>query len=69
MALVIMSFMYLGLGTALHWFVAFILFRAFDMIKPPPISQMDQKLDGPLGVMLDDGMAALFTIFTLWLIF
>ena len=47
--------------------VAFVLFRAFDMIKPPPIRQIDQwsHARGSLwwqgfGVMADDVMAGVF---------
>ncbi|MCL1887098.1 MAG: phosphatidylglycerophosphatase A [Betaproteobacteria bacterium] len=37
---------------------AFFLFRLFDMTKPPPIRQIDARLKGGLGVMLDDILAA-----------
>ncbi len=36
---------------------AFVLFRVFDIIKPPPIKQIDKKIGGGFGVMADD-MAA-----------
>ena len=36
---------------------AFVLFRVFDIIKPPPIRQIDKKIGGGFGVMADD-MAA-----------
>lgn len=42
--------------------VLFILFRVFDMTKPPPIKQIDAKVKGGFGVMIDDIIAALFTI-------
>ncbi len=41
--------------------LAFLLFRFFDVIKPWPISLLDKKIGGGLGIMLDDviaGMAA-----------
>jgi phosphatidylglycerophosphatase A len=41
---------------------AFLLFRAFDMIKPPPIRYFDQRLKNGFGVMLDDILAAFFTL-------
>lgn len=43
-------------------FSAFLLFRFFDIVKPPPIRQIDQGVRGGLGVMLDDVAAALYTI-------
>ena len=39
---------------------AFILFRILDILKPPPIRQL-QKLPGGLGVMADDLAAGLAT--------
>lgn len=41
---------------------AFILFRLFDMTKPPPIRQLDARLKGGLGVMLDDILAAVYAL-------
>lgn len=40
--------------------VAFILFRILDILKPPPINQL-QKLPGGLGIMADDLAAGLAT--------
>ena len=41
---------------------AFLLFRLFDIFKPWPIRQLDQKVSGGFGIMLDDVVAALFTV-------
>jgi phosphatidylglycerophosphatase A len=38
-------------------FFAFLLFRVFDIIKPPPITQVERSLKGGLGVMADDIVA------------
>ena len=40
-------------------FLAFALFRLFDIWKPWPVSWADQKLPGGLGVMADDMIAGL----------
>ncbi len=40
--------------------IAFIAFRFFDIIKPYPISFLDQKVDGAVGVMADDILAGIF---------
>ncbi len=37
--------------------IAFVLFRFFDIIKPPPIGWADKKVAGGLGIMLDDLIA------------
>jgi phosphatidylglycerophosphatase A len=41
---------------------AFFLFRAFDVIKPPPIRHVDRSVKGGFGVMLDDVIAAFYTV-------
>ena len=40
--------------------IAFVLFRFFDIVKPPPIRQME-RLRGGWGIMFDDLIAAVFT--------
>lgn len=48
------------------WLVpAFFLFRAFDIFKPWPIRDLDHRLAGGLGIMLDDLMAAVYTAVSL----
>jgi phosphatidylglycerophosphatase A len=37
---------------------AFLLFRLFDITKPFPVSWADQRLQGGLGIMVDDALAA-----------
>ncbi len=39
---------------------AFVLFRIFDIFKPPPIKQLE-RLPGGWGVMLDDVAAGVMT--------
>ncbi len=41
---------------------AFALFRLFDIWKPFPIKQLDQKVHGGLGIMIDDVIAGLFAL-------
>jgi phosphatidylglycerophosphatase A len=40
-------------------FMGFVTFRIFDVIKPFPSAQCE-RLPGGLGVMFDDGMAAIY---------
>ena len=42
--------------------VAFLLFRAFDILKPPPIRQVDRMWKTPVGVMADDLLAGAYTV-------
>jgi len=44
---------------------AFLLFRFFDILKPWPIRQLDKKVSGGFGIMIDDVVAALFTVLVL----
>ena len=44
---------------------AFFLFRAFDVVKPPPIRDLERRVKGGLGVMLDDVLAAGYTLLVL----
>ena len=44
---------------------AFFLFRGFDVFKPYPANRLEH-LPGGLGVMADDGMAAIYANLTLW---
>ncbi|MCP5279249.1 MAG: phosphatidylglycerophosphatase A [Thiobacillus sp.] len=52
----------------LSWFgyvLAFALFRLFDIWKPFPIGWLDARVKGGLGVMLDDVLAAVYSILCL----
>ncbi len=43
----------------------FLLFRLFDILKPSPIRYYDRTLKSGFGVMLDDLIAALYTLLVL----
>ena len=45
---------------------AFLLFRLFDIWKPWPISALDARLHGGVGIMVDDLVAGLFAALVLW---
>ncbi len=40
--------------------LAFVLFRVMDIVKPWPIRDLDHRMHGGLGIMLDDLLAALY---------
>ncbi|MEM9469532.1 MAG: phosphatidylglycerophosphatase A [Pseudomonadota bacterium] len=46
-------------------FLAFILFRFFDVIKPYPVSWIDKKMHGAISVMGDDLMAGIYAALVL----
>lgn len=41
---------------------AFVLFRAFDIAKPWPVSWADRQLHGGFGAMLDDALAGVYAL-------
>jgi phosphatidylglycerophosphatase A len=53
--------------TITAWILGFVLFRAFDIAKPWPIRDLDHRLGGGLGIMLDDLAAALYALILLGL--
>jgi len=51
---------------ALYWQAsAFLVFRLFDILKPPPIRHYDRTLKNGFGVMFDDLIAAFYTLLVL----
>jgi phosphatidylglycerophosphatase A len=44
-----------------HVLLAFVLFRFFDILKPPPIRRLE-RLHGGLGIMVDDVAAGLYAL-------
>ncbi len=51
---------------ALGWqAAAFVLFRFFDIAKPPPIRALERRYHGGFGVMIDDLLAAGYTLLVL----
>lgn len=48
------------------WLAAFLLFRLYDIVKPFPIRRCDTHIKGGFGIMLDDLLAAIYTLLTLY---
>ena len=40
--------------TPVNCLAGFILFRFFDILKPPPVRQLDRNMGGGWGIVLDD---------------
>lgn len=47
--------------------IAVVSFRVFDILKPPPVSYFDRVTPGGFGVMLDDVLAAIYTLLVVFL--
>ena len=51
---------------AFAWQAAAVaLFRLFDIVKPPPVRQVDARFKNGFGVMFDDLLAACYTLLAL----
>lgn len=46
----------------------FLLFRTFDIVKIPPARQIDQKMHGAAGILLDDLVSAVYAAVVLLLL-
>jgi phosphatidylglycerophosphatase A len=47
------------------WLLALILFRLFDIFKPPPIRRLE-KLPGGVGIVADDALAGVYAAIVLF---
>ena len=55
------------------WIIAgFVAFRVFDIVKPWPVSVLDRRVGGGLGIMVDDMLAGVMACITvhiaMWLV-
>ena len=48
--------------------LGFLLFRVFDIVKPPPIRMVENRLQGGWGIVMDDVLAGFFANATLRLL-
>ena len=46
----------------------FITFRFFDILKPYPIRYFDHKLESGFGIMLDDVLAAIYAVISVFIL-
>ena len=52
-----------------YWVIlGFIFFRLFDIWKPWPISVIDQRISGGMGIMLDDVFAGFYGLLSLHIV-
>lgn len=63
--LVTMAFHHTDFSTAV---AGFILFRIFDIIKPPPVRWFERRFSDGKGIVLDDVMAGVYANAALWLV-
>ncbi|MDK9705533.1 MAG: phosphatidylglycerophosphatase A [Desulforhopalus sp.] len=52
----------------LAWAIGFLFFRFFDIYKPFPVCWFDTKINGGIGIMMDDVIAGLYAFLSLQLL-
>ncbi len=52
----------------LNILLGFAFFRLFDVLKPWPIGWADKRVEGGMGIMLDDVFAGLYAFFSVHLV-
>jgi phosphatidylglycerophosphatase A len=53
--------MFAVLPSFINIVLAFVIFRFFDILKPPPIRYLHSKIKGGLGMMVDDLSSGIMT--------
>ncbi|MGD1933228.1 MAG: phosphatidylglycerophosphatase A [Candidatus Phaeomarinobacter sp.] len=54
--------------TPVSYLLGFAFFRLFDIWKPFPIRQLEKRVGGEMGVMVDDMVAAIYAIIATWVV-
>ena len=56
------------LDLEIYYFLSFICFRFFDILKPFPVSYFDRKYKNFFGIIMDDLIAGLYSVIIIYLI-
>ncbi len=52
----------------LVWILGFFIFRFFDILKPFPIGVIDRRINGGIGIVMDDVLAGVYSLIVLQII-
>ncbi|MCK5437924.1 MAG: phosphatidylglycerophosphatase A [Desulfobulbaceae bacterium] len=52
----------------LVWILGFLIFRFFDILKPFPIRLIDRRVNGGIGIVMDDVLAGIYSLIILQII-
>jgi phosphatidylglycerophosphatase A len=63
-----LTYLLFGALTPFQMFLGFVLFRVFDILKPPPVRASENWMAGGFGVMLDDALAGIYAAVALGLL-
>jgi len=58
----------ISISIEIYFILSFILFRFFDILKPFPVSYFDENHKNYFGIIMDDIMAGLYSIISIYLI-
>ena len=58
----------ISLSIEVYYFLAFLFFRFFDILKPFPVSYFDKIHKNYFGIIMDDIMAGLYSMILIYLI-
>ena len=58
----------LSLQIEIYYFLSFLSFRFFDIIKPFPVSYFDKNFKNYFGIIMDDIMAGFYSMLLIYLI-
>ena len=58
----------INISIEIYYFLSFVLFRFFDILKPFPISYFDKNFKNCFGIIMDDIMAGLYTMILIYII-
>ena len=58
----------INISIEIYYFLSFVFFRIFDILKPFPVSYFDKNHKNYFGIIMDDIMAGLYSMILIYLI-
>jgi phosphatidylglycerophosphatase A len=58
----------LDIQIEIYYVLSLVLFRFFDILKPFPVSYFDKNFKNYFGIIMDDIMAGIYSMFLIYLI-
>ncbi len=58
----------INISIEIYYFLSFVIFRFFDILKPFPVSYFDKNYKNYFGIIMDDIMAGLYSMILIYII-
>ena len=58
----------INISIEIYYFLSFVFFRIFDILKPFPVSYFDKNYKNYFGIIMDDIIAGLYSMILIYLI-